>query len=263
VHGLYLAAPFDNAIGGPSQTVTITGGRTTTVPLTVPYQLLGTASGTVRVTGNQQHIPITSYTVSACPVVASGSSPSPCIDEYSGPAGFGIGSSITSAAAHAKGAARSPVNLYDITTLTPGTWTLYPGYGTALGAYTDPVGTDVTIAAGQTTSRPLTVPFQAPTLGEVSGKVVVVGAPADGFESGVRACTAPPSGTSCAGELDAYSQANGAYSLALPPGTWWLSGFVEIFTGVGLGESTSAPKQVSVVPGSHRTLNVRVDVATS
>jgi hypothetical protein len=263
VHGLYLASPFDNAIAGPSQTVTISGGHTTTVPLSVPYQLLGTASGTIRVTGNQQHVPVTSYTVSACPVAVSGSLPSPCIDEYSGPTGYGFGASITSAAANAKGAARSPVDLYDINTLTPGTWTLYPGYGTALGSYTDPVGTDVTIVAGQTTSRPLTVPFQAPTLGAVTGKVVVIGAPANGFEAGVQACTAPPSGTSCPGEQDAYSQADGRYSLALPPGTWWLSGFVDLFTGLGFGESTSAPEQVSVVPGSHSKLNFRVDATTS
>ncbi len=263
VHGLYLAAPFDNAITGPSQTVTISGGRTTTVPLTVPYQVLGTASGTIRVTGNQQHIPVTSYTVSACPVAVSGSSPSPCIDEYSGPAGFGFGSSITSATADAKGAARSSFDVYNISTLTPGTWTLYPGYGTALGAYTDPVGTNVTIVAGQTTSRLLTVPFQAPTVGVVTGEVVVIGAPANGSEAGVQACTAPPSGTSCAGELVASSQADGSYSLALPPGTWWLSGFVDIYTGVGFGESTSAPEQVTVVPGSHRKLNFTVGVTTS
>jgi hypothetical protein len=263
VNGLYLAAPFDNAIDGPTQTVTVSGGRTTTVGLDVPYQVLGTAAGTIRVTGNQSHLPITSYTVVACPSSVTGQSSPQCVSEYSGPSGFGISGSLTSAARNATGSARSPFNLYQITTLTPGSWTLYPGYGTVLGSFTDPVGTKVIIGAGQTTTQRLTVPFQPSSTGVVTGKVVVIGAPLNGFQSGVQACSAPPSGLSCAGGQDAYSQADGTYVLPLAPGTWWLSGFADLYTISGFGESISPSQEVTIVPGSQLKRNFTVKVAPS
>ena len=261
VNGLYLAAPFDNAIEGPSQTVTISGGHTTAVTLDVAYQVLGTAAGTIRVTGNQSRIPVTSYTVVACPSSVAGRSSPECVNEYSGPSGFGIGITITGAASRASGTAHTPFNLYQITTLTPGSWTLYPGYGTALGSYTDPTGTKVTIVAGQTTTQRLTVPFQVPSTGEVTGKVVVVGAPANGFQSGVEACSAPPSGLSCADGQQAYSQSDGTYALSLAPGTWWLAGFVQLFTLGGIGQSLSPAQQVTVTAGTVVKKNFTVTVA--
>ena len=51
VSGMYLADPFDNAVPGPSQKVKVTGGDTATVALTVPYQVPGTAAGSIVVTG--------------------------------------------------------------------------------------------------------------------------------------------------------------------------------------------------------------------
>jgi len=262
VNGEYLAAPFDNAIDGPAQTVTITGGHTTTLALDVPFQVLGTATGSIRVTGNVSHIPITSYTVVACPSSVGRSSPQ-CVNEYSGPGGYGIGGSLTGAANSATGSARLLFNLYQITTLPAGSWTLYAGYGTVLGSYTNPVGTKVTIAPGQTTTQRLTVPFQTPSTGVVTGKVVVVGAPANGFQAGVEACSAPPSGLSCAGGQDAYSQADGSYVLSLAPGTWWLSGFADLFTVGGFGQSTSPPQQVTIVPGSRLKQNFTVKITAS
>lgn len=262
VNGLYLAPPFGNGIPGPTQTVTIKGGATTSLTLPVPYQVLGTASGSIKVTGDRAHVPITSYTVVACPTSAPSQFSPQCVNEYSGPGGYGIGTTISGAAQRAKGAARTKFDLYTIGTLTPGSWTLYPGYGTALGSYTDPVGTNVTIAAGQTTSQRLTVPFQTPTNGVVTGQVVVIGAPTYGFQSGVEACTAQPAGLSCAGGRQAYSQANGTYSLTLPSGTWWLAGFVDLFTGNGLGQSISPAQEVTVAPGSRLTANFTVPIAT-
>ncbi len=270
VNGLYFAQPFDNAIAGPTQTVTISDGGTTTLGLSVPYQVLGTVSGPIRVTGDQSHVPITSYTVVACPASVSGQYSPQCVDEYSGPGGLGVGVTILAAAKAAKsatkatGATKTKFDLYSIGTLTPGSWVLYPGYGTALGSYTDPVGTKVIIVAGQTTSQRLTVPFQTPTSGAVAGDVVVIGAPSEGgFESGVEACAAPPSGLSCADEQEAFSQANGSYTLTLSPGTWWLAGFVDLFGGSGLDQSTSAAQEVTVAPGSQLTADFTVQVATS
>jgi hypothetical protein len=139
---------------------------------------------------------------------------------------------------------------------------LYPGYRTVFGSYTVPVGTAVTITAGQTTTKKLTVPYQTPSGGVVSGKVVVIGAPANGFQSGVRACSAPPTGTSCPNEQYAYNnQSGGLYQVVLAPGTWWVSGFVDVFGGVSFNESTSPPTAVTVTPGSRSTENFTVKVA--
>jgi len=261
VTGLYLAAPFDNPIDGPPQTVTVLGGQTIPVNLDVPYQVLGTASGVIRVTGNLSHIPVTSYTVVACPSSVAGQSSPECINEYSGPSGFGLGSSLTTAARSARGAARAGFDLYQITTLTAGSWTLYPGYGTAFGSYSDPVGTKVTISAGQTTTQKLKVAFQAPSVGLVEGKVEVVGAPANGFQSGVEACSAPSAGLACADGQEAFTQNDGSYSLTLAPGNWWLSGFAFLFTSVGFGQSTTPSQEITIVPGSQLKRNFIVKVA--
>jgi len=185
------------------------------------------------------------------------------VNEYSGSSGFGIGVTLSAAAKSASGGGRSSFNQYRITTLTPGTWTLYPGYGTALGSYTDPVGTQVVIVAGQTTTQQLTVPFQAPSNGVVTGNVVAIGAPAGGFQSGVEACTTPPTGLTCAAGLEAYSQSNGTYTLALPPGKWWLSGFVDLYSSGGFVQSTSPAQQVTVVAGIQLKKNFTVVVAAS
>ncbi|HEV3132665.1 MAG TPA: hypothetical protein VGY51_11950 [Acidimicrobiales bacterium] len=269
VNGRYLVPPFDNAISGPSQTVTITGGQVTSVALAVPYQVLGTAAGTIHVTGNQSRVPITAYTMIACPASAVGRTSPECVSEFSGPGGFGYAfaatkrlSATSRAPATTAGGARTPFNLYQLSTLTPGSWILYPGYRTVFGSYTVPVGTAVTITAGQTSTKKLTVPYQTPSGGVVSGKVVVIGAPANGFQSGARACSAPLTGTSCPNEQYAYNyQSGGLYQLSLAPGTWWVSGFVDVFGGVSFNETTSPPTAVTVTPGSRTTQNFTVRVA--
>ena len=261
VTGAYLAAPFNNSISGPSETVTISGGRTTTVALSVPYEVLGAATGAIRVAGKPSGVRATSYTVVACPSSVDGRFSPQCVNEYSGPGGVGIGVSISDAAKRARGQTRASFDTYAISTLTPGSWTLYPGYGTAFGSFSDPVGTKVTIVAGQTITQRLTIPYQAPSEGAVTGKVIVTGAPVNGFESGVEACSAPPSALSCADGQEAFSQSDGTYSLTLAPGTWWLSGFADLFSTGLSSESTSAPQEVTVAPGAQLKANFIVNVA--
>jgi hypothetical protein len=269
VNGFYLVAPFDNTIAGPSQTVTILGGQNTTLGLTVPFQVLGTAAGTIHVTGVPARLPITGYTVTACPTSTAPGSFLSCVNEFSGPGGFGFFggaaakrvNGASAPLAGQAGAARTPFNLYQLPTLTPGSWTLRPGYQTVFGSFTDPVGTTVTIVAGQTTTQKLTLPYQTPSTGVVTGKVVVIGAPTNGFQSGVRACSSLPSGTSCSNEQDAFNQSGGLYKLSLAPGTWWVSGFVDVFGFISLNETTTAPIVVTVTAGSHTIENYTVKVA--
>jgi hypothetical protein len=267
LQGQYLVPPFDNAVTGPSQVVTISGGHTTAVSLDVPYQVLGGVTGTIRVTGKASGVPITSYTVVACPASSGGRTSPECINEYSGPGGLGFTNALTrrsnGAARAAAAPVRTPFNLYQLSTLTPGRWTLYPGYGTAFGSYTDPVGTTVSITAGQTITQRLSVPYQIPAAGLVTGKVTAIGVPQSGFQTGVQGCTAPPTGTSCPGEQFAYTNSDGTYTLSLPPGTWWVSGFVDVFGGFSENETTSAPQQLTVVAGSRTKVNFTVKGTTS
>ena len=86
-----LAAPFGNTIPGPTQAITIQGGQTTTVDLAVPYQVLGTAAGSIKVLGLPPGVRPTSYTVTACPATVTPFTYFPtlsCVTEYSGPGGY-------------------------------------------------------------------------------------------------------------------------------------------------------------------------------
>ncbi len=286
VTGMYLADPFDNAVPGPSQTVTVTGGDTTTVPLTVPYQVPGTAAGSITVSGLPPHTKVLDYTVLACPASApyDGIEVSPeCASEYSGPAGSGsggsgviVGSEGTAAGPAARTAARphalrppaprreharSPYDAYQLTSLTPGPWILYPGYETAFGSYMDPTGTTVTVTAGSTTDQALSAPYQPVTVGAVVGQLTVVGAPSEGFEAGVEACTAPPTAISCPGEQAVFVETGSAYQLPLSPGTWWVAGLVQLFTGNG-DQFISAPRKVTVRVGTQHKADFTVTVGS-
>jgi len=277
VNGLYLAAPFYNGIVGPTETVTITSGHITTLNVTTPYRVLGGATGSITIPGAPAGVAIQDYTVTACPE----SSPltgllaaDECVTEYSGPAGGGIavvvvGSSVLSKLSHPPAVradqAGAPLNTYDLSTLTAGTWTLYPGYQTEFGAATDPVGTKVTVTAGQTTDEDLSVPYQVPTVGAVTGSVNVVGAPeGGGFESGVAACSTEPTAKVCTDEQDAFVNSDGTYQLPLAPGNWWLVGFVDIFTpyGPSLAQTNTPPVEVTVTAGEQITEDFNVTVAS-
>ena len=49
VKGFYLAEPYDNAVDGPTQLVTLVKKQTTNLYLSVPYQVPGTATGSITV----------------------------------------------------------------------------------------------------------------------------------------------------------------------------------------------------------------------
>ncbi len=261
ITGYYLAAPFGNTIPGPTQAITIQGGQTTTVNLAVPYQVLGTAAGSIKVLGLPPGVRPTSYTVTACPATVTPFTYFPtlsCVTEYSGPGGYLYGAANATRLGKAAPKKRkhlhqagNRINSYNLPTLTPGQWVLTPSYQTGFGTFTAAQGTTVSIAAGGTTTTRLSVPYQTPSDGLVTGTVSVVGAPAGGFSSSVRACDEAPTSL-CSGELDASVQSDGTYQLALPPGTWWVSGVVDVFGFGSTGsEAVSPPRQVTVAAGSH------------
>jgi hypothetical protein len=273
VKGLYLAAPYDNAIDGPAVTVTLTSLHYATQALTVPYRVLGTATGTITISGLPVGVSITRYTVLACPKSEpwTGGIPAPeCVSEYSGPGGYGFGPADRNQVKTTLPGAKPPAgyagpaqaaatfNLYSLPTLTPGSWLLYPGYQDAFGTVTSPTPTAAGIAAAKTTTKNLTVAYVAPTQGAVVGTVDVIGAPNGGTNAGAQACTALPSGTTCQGEVDAYAQSGGGYTLLLTPGTWWVRGFVDVYGSSGLTQSTSSPVEIHLLAGHEAKENFTV-----
>jgi hypothetical protein len=160
-------------------------------------------------------------------------------------------------------AGKPPYNVFQLSTLTGGAWLLYPGYTTAYETYTKPFGTPVQITPGKTSLRTLNVTYQTPTVGVVQGTVDAIGAPQNDFQTGAQACSAPPSGSTCANEQDSYSQENGAYQLELAPGAWWVSGFVQVYgDGPGEQQSSSAPHEVTVTAGKSVVENFVVTVGS-
>ena len=182
---------------GPTQVVTLTKKQTTNLFLSVPYQVPGTATGTITVKGLPAGVTVQSYTVLACPTSEpwNGGIPAPeCVSEFSGAGGFGFGAADRGEAKSANpsanppagfsGAAKTPINQYSLPTLTPGGWLLYAGYQTVFGSVSNMTGKPVTIASGKTKTRDLTVPYKQPAQGAATGTVTVIGAPSNGFESG-------------------------------------------------------------------------------
>jgi hypothetical protein len=276
VKGFYVSEPYDNAVDGPSQTVTLTKRQTTNLFLSVPYQVPGTATGTITVKGLPAGVKVQSYTVLACPSSEpwNGGIPAPeCVSEFSGAGGFGFGAADRGEAKSANpsanppagfsGAAKTPINQYSLPTLTPGGWLLYAGYQTVFGSVSNMTGTPVTIASSKTKTRDLTVPYKQPAQGAATGVVTVIGAPGNGFESGVLACSGLPTAGSCPGEQETFSQQGGTYTMLLSPGTWWLEGFVDLYGGPVENQSTSPAKKVVITPGNEVTKNFTVTVGAS
>ena len=194
VNGFYVAAPFDNAVDGPSRSVTLAAGNTRNINLSVTYRVPGSAVGTIRVTGSHPGVVITAYTVLACPTAnpwTGGIAAPQCVNEFSGQGGFGYGpgdgsstlgpASDTRPPAGFRGAATSaPYDSY-LLSLTPGQWLLYPGYQTVFGSVVDHTATTVSIESHDVTKRDLTLSYQTPTQAAVTGTVDVIGAPANQF----------------------------------------------------------------------------------
>ena len=263
--GFYQVPPFYNAITGAPRSLTVVGGRRYTLNLTVPYRALGGTAGTITVLGVPAGVTVEGYTVEACPAGAGQYSPE-CVTEYSGPAGNGFEGATASGlqklhragAIHA-GTAGGSFNVFRLSTLTPGTWLLYPGYQTVFGSVTAPTGTRVAITAHRTTLARLTLPYQFPSLGAVVGTVDAIGVPEGGFQSGAEACAAPPTATSCTDEEQAGSDSNGNYQLPLPAGTWWVAGYIDVFGNGPSDQSISAPKKITVTNGMESSADFVVD----
>jgi hypothetical protein len=283
INPFYLAAPFYNEITGPTKTVKITSGNGAVFNVSQQYKALGQAEGAVDVTGAPSGVSFHTYTVLACPSSSpwtGGAIPDACVSEYSGTpqSGGGIGIVIGSASsavsklphppvAHLKPADASAPSSYQLPTLTPGTWLLYPGYQTVFATYVDSTPTRVTVVSGNTTVQNLTVPYKTPLDGAVTGTVSVVGAPANGdtqVQLGVEACSTPP--TSCIGGQTIFADQNGNYQLVLTPGTWSIRGIAQYFSYVGTGvdfeTSRGAAQQITVQAGVQTSQDFTVNLSS-
>ena len=174
VNGLYQAAPFYNAILGPTETVTISQRPDHHGGVTDPYQVLG--AGNRR---RQRHRGPPGPDPELHRAGLPGLVP---VDRWVGLAGVrgrvlgtGIGNRgdplhQLEQGRHTHGpcappAPAAPLNSYDCPPSPPGAWLLYPGYQTVFGSYTDPVGTKVRSRPGKTTDTNLSVPYRCPRSG--------------------------------------------------------------------------------------------------
>lgn len=228
---------------------------------TVAYSMPGTARGTVSVANVPTNVIITKYSVLACPQwtpFTGGKPPLTCVSEFSGASTSG--SSATNTATPASGSSQAPANRapYQITTLPPGNWLLYPRYGTVFGSPVSRAGTLVAVKAGGSTLRDLTTTFGAPTHGAVQGSVFINDAPG-GFAgaTGVSACTSP-SGSSTTCQNVSFADSVGDYQLGLSPGHWWLKPFYVDFRGTG-ASVPGTPVAVTVAAGVVTFLNLSIN----
>jgi len=264
VSAFYTVQPFGNAVSGQVQNIVIQGGQVTTLDLVVPYQVLGTATGSITITGKPASVPIKSYSVYACPVGLSNPfSYLSCVSEYSGVAGYAYGAADPKRFGQSarRGSLSKPtgatINTYNLPTLTPGQWNIQVTYSTPFGYYSPQFGTIVNITAGKTTATKIKIPYQQPYSGIVKGTLTVVGI-GGGFNSQVRACSSAPVAGICNGGFYAQMGSNGTYQLQLPPGTWWVQGVVYVYSGFNSRTLTSEAKQVTVVGGSSAKANFTV-----
>jgi hypothetical protein len=267
ITGQYFAPVYGNAIDGSTVFILVQGGGVQSVALDVPYQVLGTAAGSIKVTGVPSGVKVTAYSVTACPTGGSPLDPFgflSCVTEYSGSGTQFFGPANTrrlGRSAHRVAlphTAGTRINTYTLPTLTAGAWSLSVDYTTAFGTFSSPGSTTVNVTAAKTTTTHLTVPYQSPSTGVVTGSVKVVGVPANSFSASVQACSTQPTVGTCTDEIDAFLDANGKYALNLPAGTWWVSGVVYVYNFPSTEVLTSAPRQFSVTAGTRNKANFTV-----
>jgi len=261
VSAFYTVSPFGNAVSGPSQTLIIRGGQIKTRSFTVAYQVLGTAQGTIDVTGRPTSVKVTSYSIYACPLGLTNFLS--CVTEYSGAASYSYGAADPKSfgkTAH-RGtlpkAAGTKIDVYNLPTLTPGPWSIEVSYSTAFGYFSAQQPTIVNVAAGQITTTRIKIPYQQPYSGIVKGTLTVVGI-GGGFQPLVRACNSVPVAGACSGELDTYLGTNGTYQLQLPPGIWWVQGEVYVYSGFTTETLLSPAQEIGVVAGTQTKANFTV-----
>jgi hypothetical protein len=268
--GYYTVSPFGNAIVGPEEIINVQGGQTTALTLDVPYQTLGAVTGSIKISGLPKGVHPTGYWVSACPT-GGGLDPLvflSCVYEYSGSGGSGViygardlkrfGRSAHRAKVHE--AAGAKLNSIDLPTLTPGQWSVTAGYSTEYGSFGSGEPLTVDVTAGWTTRAKVTVPYEPPFQGVVTGKVDVVGAPGGDFSAGVMACSTLPTAGTCTDEVDGGLNADGTYQLPLFPGTWWVQGVAYVYNGLDTDVVTSAPRQEDIVAGTRDKANFVVPI---
>jgi hypothetical protein len=264
---IYFLEPYGGLQIGPSKTVTVLAGKTVNVPLTDRYATPGTARGTISVTGAPEKVSILSYSILACPDGSpyDGNSFDPqCAGESSG---AGITSFARQLGAHfkmspdplyravASSSSREPYSL----PLPAGKWLLYPSYTTEFGTVLNAKGTLVTVKAKTTSITNLTLGYQAPTGGVVTGTTDLLDAPS-GLSGvyGVEACPSPAStspGDVCSVNTTQIGP-TGDYDLAVPAGTWWVA---ELYN-YDVPEGSNFSEIVPVAGPSHKLV---VKAATS
>lgn len=226
LQAFYVLVPYGGAFIGSAKTVSVKADKTTEANLTLAYKKPGSVKGTVSVTKVPSGVSVSDKVAVACP----SSAPSP-----------------NAAAADLVCAESADSGTYSMTTLSPGTWVIYPGYETKFGTTIATKGTTVTVTSGTTKTVDLTTPYLDPTSGLVSGTATVTSAPA-GFddEVGVLACKGSTVSLTCA-SLQEYPVSGDTYELPLSVGTWTLEMiyFLEPYGGL----QTGSPKTVTVLAG--------------
>jgi hypothetical protein len=239
LQAFYVLVPYGGAFIGSTSTVTVKANETTEANLTVAYKKPGSVKGTVTVTKIPSGVSVSQKVAVACPSDA----PNP-----------------NAAAADLVCAESGDSGTYSMTSLSPGSWIIYPGYETKFGATIATKGTSVTVTSGTIKTVDLTTPYLAPTSGLVSGKATVTSAPA-GFddEVGVLACKGSTVSLTCA-SLQEYPVSGNSYELPLTAGTWTLEMiyFLEPYGGLQIGSS----KTVTVLAGKTVTVPLTDAYAT-
>lgn len=232
LQGFYLLGLGGGSFLGAPRTVTVQAGEAETVDFTVAYQKAGSVKGSVSVTKVPLGTGISGKTAEACPSYAP--NPNEVSADLVCAAGDGSGS-------------------YSFTTLSPGTWVLYPTYETEFGQSVGKA-VSVMVVSGSTRTVNLTMPFLPPPGGIVSGSVKVSSFPArSGDPVGVLACKGSTVSYSCAGlQENPVSTNGGSYGMPLKSGTWTLAAFYEPEPYGGLQYGPT--KTVHVVAGKTMTL---------
>ncbi len=140
--GFYELAFYGGQFLSPVRTVDLAGGTIVTLNFTVPYTKPATITSTITVTGVPAGQVIEETMLLACPSDfpdTGQTQPIECVSGFSAPG--------------------TPIS---IPTLPPGKWLLYPGYLTASdNEVTGSTATKVTLAAGRTKMKNLSIAYQA------------------------------------------------------------------------------------------------------
>jgi hypothetical protein len=236
LQGFYLLGLGVGSFLGAPKTVTVLAGKTQTVDFTVAYQKPGSVKGSVSVTKVPKGTGIWGKTAEACPSYAP--NPNEVSADLICAGGDGSGS-------------------YSFTTLSPGTWILYPTYQTEFGQSFGKASS-VMVVSGSTRTVNLTTPFLPAPGGIVSGPVKVASYPASsGDPVGVLACKGSTVSYSCAGLQENPVSIDGAsYAMPLNSGTWTLAPFYEPEPYGGLQYGPA--KTVHVIAGKTITLPLKM-----